>query len=686
MCGIFGVVMGEASTYRPASLAVTLKHLFKLSESRGKEAAGLAVLSGGTIQVYKDAVSASELIRSGRYKSFLKQVLLSDGSSKGGGEDRRPLAIIGHSRLVTDGTQEEHHNNQPVIVDGAIGIHNGIVVNCEELWRQFPSLKRRYEVDTEVLLSLIAGFYRDHQSLVEAVKMAFSLIRGATSIAVLLTDINGVVLATNNGSLYVCMNKTRGIFIFSSEKYILQMLTKRRPVRRMLGEYEITQVKPGNVCLVNILDLCVSECSLRESKEEVHIPVLDRVVPSRDIVDVSPGSRDAVPAIKHDNGLHLWLPRILDRYPHDEAGAASLRRCTKCILPETMPFIEFGDDGVCNYCNNYKSVELQGIEALEELAARYRSASGEPDCVVGVSGGRDSTYGLHYIKTVLKMHPIAYTYDWGMVTDLARRNVSRICGKLGVEHILISADIIKKRRYIRKNVTAWLKRPELGMIPLFMAGDKQYFYYANKLKEQTGVELVFLCENPLERTDFKTGFAGVKPSYIFEKHIYSLTPADKTSLLAYYARQYILNPSYINASVPDTLFAYACYYFVKRGFFNLYNYIKWDEKTIVSSLIDEYDWELSPDTKSTWRIGDGTASFYNYIYYNVAGFTEIDTFRSNQIREGVLAREEALQLAREENKPRFETMKWYCDIIGIDLENALRAINSIPNLYNSNIQ
>lgn len=46
------------------------------------------------------------------------------------------------------------------------------------------------------------------------------------------------------------------------------------------------------------------------------------------------------------------------------------------------------------------------------------------------------------------------------------------------------------------------------------------------------------------------------------------------------------------------------------------------------------------DTNTTWRIGDGTAAFYNYVYYTVAGFTEHDTFRSNQIREGQMTREE----------------------------------------------
>ena len=61
----------------------------------------------------------------------------------------------------------------------------------------------------------------------------------------------------------------------------------------------------------------------------------------------------------------------------------------------------------------------------------------------------------------------------------------------------------------------------------------------------------------------------------------------------------------------------------------------WDEK-INETLINNYDWETAQDTSTTWRIGDGTAAMYNYIYYKVAGFTEHDTFRSNQIRGEIL--------------------------------------------------
>ena len=79
----------------------------------------------------------------------------------------------------------------------------------------------------------------------------------------------------------------------------------------------------------------------------------------------------------------------------------------------------------------------------------------------------------------------------------------------------------------------------------------------------------------------------------------------------------------------------------------------WDENEIVNTIINEYGWETSPETDTTWRIGDATAAFYNYIYYRIAGFTEHDTFRSNQIREGQITREQAIKFVEDEKtKPK----------------------------------
>tara|TARA_Y100000748_G_scaffold113638_1_gene95097 strand:+ start:18 stop:383 length:366 start_codon:yes stop_codon:yes gene_type:complete len=120
---------------------------------------------------------------------------------------------------------------------------------------------------------------------------------------------------------------------------------------------------------------------------------------------------------------------------------------------------------------------------------------------------------------------------------------------------------------------------------------------------------------------------------------------------------------------------------LKDDYTYLYHHIPWVEEDVESVLINSYGWEGADDTESSWRVGDGTAAFYNYIYYTVAGFTEHDTFRSNQIREGVLTREKALTKVVSENNPRWETLEWYASTIGFNLDDALTTIHKIPKLY-----
>jgi glutamine---fructose-6-phosphate transaminase (isomerizing) len=687
MCGIFGISVGTQARFTRADLEDSLKHLFLLSESRGKEAAGLAAIAGDEIRVLKSATAASYLIRTQAYRNLVSQTL-AGGARTNGSAIGQSATFIGHSRLVTTGTAYSPQNNQPVIAGHSVGIHNGIVVNHDEIWGRYAKLERGCDVDTEVILALIRMFYEETGSLIEATQRTFREIKGAASIAVLFEDFNLLLLATNNGSLYRCVNTANNAMIFASERFILSQLVRRGHVRGPLGAHRILHVPPGHGCIINTQDLRVQDFTLEGKTDLRAEPVV--AAPRRKIVElegVEKGSRSQTTAMKQvgiterpDDATAEYLEGIKKRFPHDTSRQDNLRRCTKCILPETMPFMDFDDDGVCAYCRNYQKIECRGVEQLERIVAPHRNTSSEPDCVVGVSGGRDSIYSLHYVKNILGMNPIAYTYDWAMVTDLARRNISRICGKLGIEHVIVSADITQKRKYIRDNVRAWLRKPALGMIPLFMAGDKQYFYYLQQVQKQVGVELAILGENMLERTHFKTGFAGVPPFTADASHVYTIPLASKMRMLSYYGWQYLSNPGYINQSLLDTLFAAGCYYLIDRSYVNLYNYVPWLEEEVVPTILNEYDFELSADTKTTWRIGDGTAAFYNYIYYNVAGFTENDTFRSNQIREGLIPREEALAQVRKENEPRLETIYWYLGIIEMDLpmHKVLEIIHQMP--------
>lgn len=198
--------------------------------------------------------------------------------------------------------------------------------------------------------------------------------------------------------------------------------------------------------------------------------------------------------------------------------------------------------------------------------------------------------------------------------------------------------------------------------------------------KQNNLSLSILGENLLEKTSFKSGFCGIKPDF-GTHNTYNLSILNKIKLASYYGSEFITNPKYLNSSLFDTLDAFKSYYLIKHNNINIFDYINWDEDLITSTLLTEYDWEIDPGTRTTWRIGDGTAAFYNYIYYMVAGFTENDTFRSNQIRERNMDRDVALIMALDENKARWDAIQWYCRTIGIDFEKTIRTINNIPALY-----
>ena len=276
------------------------------------------------------------------------------------------------------------------------------------------------------------------------------------------------------------------------------------------------------------------------------------------------------------NHLHL-TPKAKEElsllnYPINEIE--NLTRCSKCILPTTFPYIYFDELGICNYCNNYqRSDKNKSLNELQKLVDPYKRPKGESEVLVPFSGGRDSTYALHVIKEELGLNPITFTYDWGMVTDLARRNIARTCGKLKVENIIVAANIHWKRKNIYKNITAWLRKPSLGMIPLFMAGDKYFFYYAHKIKKQLDIDLEIWGVNQLENTDFKIGFAGIKPNFN-KKRIYSLSMRNQLKLFSYVGRNMLASPGYLNQSVLDSLGSIGSRYFTsKKDYFHIFDYI-----------------------------------------------------------------------------------------------------------------
>jgi glucosamine--fructose-6-phosphate aminotransferase (isomerizing) len=656
MCGIFGVLAGAGTALASAQARLLAETLLRYSQQRGRDASGIAALTGlQTLSLVKQPTSPDRLLLEPAYGR-----LIDDATAQ------LPICLIGHARMATTGSWQDDRNNQPLQRDGIALIHNGVLANPEELWARHPDpSSRKAEVDTEALLALLAEGRHDAGGLPAAARRVFGQLEGSASVAAICADDRKLLLASNTGSLFVLRGPK--CLVFASEKYFLDMVRRDRRFSG-IGLGVPHQVKPYSGLLVDIDTL---------QETPLDLPYGIEPFPIR--------------RFAFDAGRAAATIRDWGFVQYDEAALRQQRRCTRCILPASYPHITFDADGVCNYCRHMKPTVVKGqnrqsLQALIDGYARTAHDKNGPGgrdtyCILPLSGGRDSCYGTHMLVKEFGLKPLTYTYDWGMVTDLARRNIARVCGRLGLENILVSADITRKLDYIRGNVSAWLKQPDLGLIPLFMAGDKHFFSWVNKIKAQNGIDLNIWMMSPLENADFKEGFAGVAPHWERERTDY-LSPLAKLRLLAYYGFSFLRNPGYINRSIPDTATGFLSFYVEPRSdYYNLFDFVPWNEAEVNDTIFDAFGWENAADSPNTWRIGDGTAPFYNYIYCTVAGFTENDTFRSNQIRNGDISRAEALEKAMRENIPRIDGLEWYFQRIGLDMPAAMRTINSIPKRY-----
>jgi glucosamine--fructose-6-phosphate aminotransferase (isomerizing) len=672
MCGIFGLAIQKRSSFSKESFQALLEKLYLLSESRGKESAGLHLYLPGIALAWtiKGAKPASELIRSDEFKGIMS-LALSHAYVTDESTPAQDIVAIAHSRLVTNGKAELSQNNQPVRSGHVTVIHNGIIVNVDKLWRENPLLQRFAEVDTEILSALIAREMDSAPNPARATQRAFSSIQGAASIAWVDSRASQLVLATNTGDLYRASVAAESGVVFASEYYILEQALGSVSLARITSH-----VEPGSGVLITLGEEdhpSVEVFSLRliEDADARSVRFRSSATSQHEVV---PDAVQAPTVLTRSDNVSLL------RY--NENSIRALKRCSTCVLPETFPFIRFDAGGVCNYCHGYQTKyrdydRSAATGKFDSFLQRFRRSDGKTDVLVPFSGGRDSCYGLHLIKNEFGLNPITFTYDWGMVTDLARRNIARLCGSLGVQNILVSADIKKKRENIRMNVSAWLKRPDLGMVPLFMAGDKHFHQILNTLKKQTGINLNIWSANPLENTDFKVGLCGIEPSFD-KQRVDHLPTFHKLRLLSYYARGFLTNPGLLNSSLLDSASAFMSFYFEPRvDYVSLFHHIEWQETEVNRLLLRDYDFEMATDSPSTWRIGDGTAPFYNYIYVTSNGFSEFDTFRSNQIREGQISRDEALSCILIENRPRVDGLRWYLDAIGLGFDEVIKSINKL---------
>ena len=183
-----------------------------------------------------------------------------------------------------------------------------------------------------------------------------------------------------------------------------------------------------------------------------------------------------------------------------------MRWCARCILPDTRPGLEIGPDGECSACKAHRTrAEIDWAArsaAFLDVAENARSRSSGYDCVIPVSGGKDSTW---QVITCLEhgLRPLAVTWRPPGRTELGRRNLDNLIS-LGVDHIDYSISPLVEKRFTYRTLTE-LGSPAVPMhlalfniplkiaasfeVPLVVWGENSAFEYGGEDDESSGFRM-----------------------------------------------------------------------------------------------------------------------------------------------------------------------------------------------------
>ena len=109
--------------------------------------------------------------------------------------------------------------------------------------------------------------------------------------------------------------------------------------------------------------------------------------------------------------------------------------CTRCVMDTTDSKITFDENGVCDHCRNFDknikpfwNAKEDRLDELEKMAAKIRQAGEgrDYDCILGLSGGADSSYMAYIAKEVMHLRPLAFVVDTGWNLNVAVENIEKI--------------------------------------------------------------------------------------------------------------------------------------------------------------------------------------------------------------------------------------------------------------------
>ncbi len=354
---------------------------------------------------------------------------------------------------------------------------------------------------------------------------------------------------------------------------------------------------------------------------------------------------------------------------------AAYKICSRCVMDTSDPEISFDDNGHCNHCRwaeeHLRSGWYRGTRGLEKLSAVAAEIRGygknkEYDCIIGVSGGVDSSYLLHVAKVLMGLRPLAVHVDAGWNSEIAVKNIESLIKALDIDLFTYVVD--------------WeeMKDLQLSFLEASVANQDipQDHVFAAKLYE-------FAVRNNIRYV--LTGSNLTSESILPASWGYDST--DRRHLLAIHRR---FGRRTIDTYPTMSFFQYHFYWPVIRRMKRVapLNYIDYDKRKAIAELTDTYGWRYygGKHYESRW-----TKFFQSYYLPVKFGYDKRRAHLSSILVAGQVSRDEALaQLGMApydageiENEKDHVARKLGIDIVELERLIALpnRSFRDYPNNY-----
>lgn len=352
-----------------------------------------------------------------------------------------------------------------------------------------------------------------------------------------------------------------------------------------------------------------------------------------------------------------------------------MKFCTKCIMPDTRPGITFNQEGVCIACqNNEKKKNVNWGKREKELAQlcdKYRrKQEGVYDCIIAVSGGKDSHYQVHVMKERMNMNPLLITVeDVFTMTEAGKHNVKNISEAFGCNLIAFKPDRRAAKKICRYMFETygrplWYVDRLLYTVPLYLAASLKIpfvVYGENVSYEYGGV-------NDKETYSARMQvFNGVAPDVELDELVRAGVSRDELAYLEAPSKEMLdtLDPIYMSYFLEWN--AIKNYEFAKtRGFRSL-----------------EHEWERTNHIENFNQIDSYGYLLNAWMKFPKYGHAYATDYAARWVRYGILSREEAVRLAEERDHALdSKIVEDFCRFTGM---TTLEFYTALDKLYNQEL-